>query len=112
MRTLEQLEEYNRKKAQAKAENYQWYKAHGICVECHQRSAVKGKTLCETCATKFNEHKKKSMQQRRVLGLCTRCGKPLSAEERESGYRMCAKCRDYNSRTRKKWYARHYGKKK
>ena len=33
-------------------ETYRWYKAHGICVACHHRDAVPGRTMCPECTEK------------------------------------------------------------
>lgn len=41
--------EYDR---QYSRETYKWYKAHGVCVGCRKRDAVKGRVRCPECAAK------------------------------------------------------------
>ena len=45
-------------------EEYQWYKAHGICVECHHERARPGKTMCEACAEKDNARKREKCKKK------------------------------------------------
>lgn len=43
-------------------EQYEWYKSHGICVQCHKTDATHG-VLCEECAFK---NKKRIMIKRKL----------------------------------------------
>ena len=44
--------------------DYEWYKAHGICVECHHERARPEKTLCEACAEKDNARKREKYKKK------------------------------------------------
>lgn len=44
--------EYDRRYAR---ETYAFYKAHGVCISCHQRDAIKGQVRCPECAAKERE---------------------------------------------------------
>lgn len=44
-------------------ESYRWYKAHGICVGCKRRDAIKGRVHCPECAAKSREHMRGYMQK-------------------------------------------------
>ena len=91
--------------------DYQWYKAHHICVRCHQREAVKGQVACLDCRDKDREydrkrkaeslakespeHKaerlRKAKERRERLkaqGLCIWCGKHKAL----SGKQHCLEC--------------------
>lgn len=86
---------------------YQWYKQHGICVDCNQENALPGITYCRCCKARrieYNrtewekhkdrlipinrEHKKSLYWQRKEAGLCTRCGK----HPPETGKAKCTAC--------------------
>lgn len=76
-------------------ERYEWYKSHGICVDCGANEAYRGHTQCLECRfkgiektqkwqEKNREHHKEYQkayqrnlrQYRRDNGLCQQCGKP------------------------------------
>ena len=107
--------------------DYQWYKAHHICVRCHQREAVKGQVACLDCRDKDREYDRKckaeslaketaehkanrlrKMKERRerlkAQGLCIWCGKRKAL----SGKQQCLECyikrkranREYKKRKR------------
>ena len=40
-------------------ECYDWYKANGVCVWCHQEKAVPGRVLCAGCGEKSRIRNKK-----------------------------------------------------
>lgn len=72
----------------------EWYKQHGICVNCGQRNAMDGKVLCWECSNKRAEYReslgprpeaqKEQIRQcqqrlyakRKAMGVCVRCGNP------------------------------------
>lgn len=77
-------------------EDYEWYKAHGICPVCRQRDAAPNRVECDVCAEKHityrnnlppdvkaarlerkREYYGKLRAQRKAAGLCTRCGRKL-----------------------------------
>ena len=91
-------------------EAYHYYKDHGICVDCHQEEAAKGKTRCLYCLSKRAEQRReresklteeelaeinrikreKSQKQRdfrKANGLCDVCGKPV--------YKNYSKCYEH-----------------
>lgn len=84
-------------------ERYEFYKSHGICVECGREPAYKGHTRCLECRFKSverskktqakhedsyreyqREYQKKLRQHRKENGLCQQCGKPTN-----NGYSFC-----------------------
>ena len=81
-------------------EAYHYYKDHGICVDCHQYEAAKGKTRCLNCLSiraeqrreresklteeelaEKNRIKREKSQKlrdyRKANGLCDVCGKSV-----------------------------------
>ena len=91
-------------------ETYHYYKEHGICVDCHQEEAAKGRTRCLTCLSlraeqrqKYNsklteeeraernrikrEKSKALRDYRKANGLCDVCGKPV--------YKNYSKCYEH-----------------
>lgn len=83
---------------------YNWYKSRGICVNCHQENAIRGKVHCPNCNDDrnlkaieyWNENKNSINSKRRQLRqyriknkLCTKCGSNLSDDY---NYKMCSKC--------------------
>ena len=100
--------------AEKQREAYQWYKEHGICVQCHQENARKGRVLCGMCAASQTEAKliryhagtrkepteeqrrrkaetaKKLHEKRSAQGLCFKCGKhPAIHPGQPSRCRFC-----------------------
>lgn len=86
---------------------YDWYKEHGICVNCHKMNAIRGQTLCPDCRDRRNaqaaerykqrkdeliphrrEYSKKRYEALKAAGLCVRCGK----RQPESGKFSCTRC--------------------
>lgn len=85
------------------AERYEWYKSHGICVDCGANDAAKGHTRCLECMSKelektlkwqknntekYREYQKLYQRNLRAYrkenGLCQQCGKPT-----QNGYVFC-----------------------
>nr|DAH76892.1 MAG TPA: restriction endonuclease [Caudoviricetes sp.] len=72
------------------AEDYKWYKDHGICTRCLKKPAFRPYTMCPECLEKERTRKSKhtptsaetmerrnrQRQKRRDNGLCPWCGKP------------------------------------
>lgn len=48
-------------------ERYEFYKSHGICVECGREPAYKGHTRCLECRFKSIERSKKLRQSMKIL---------------------------------------------
>jgi hypothetical protein len=92
-------------------EDYQWYKAHHICVSCHQQDAFKGQVLCLDCRDKWTErnrlrkekelreetpehraHRLQKQKERRLRlisqGICVACGKRHALPNRQ----LCMEC--------------------
>ena len=86
---------------------YQWYKQHGICVDCNRENALPGITYCRCCKarrieynrTEWERHKERLIPinrernkslywQRKEAGLCTRCGK----NQPDTGKAKCTRC--------------------
>lgn len=91
-------------------DSYHYYKDHGICVDCHQYEAAKGKTRCLNCLSIMAEQRRKRESKltaeeiaeknrikreksqklrdyRKANGLCTVCGKPV--------YKNYSKCYEH-----------------
>ena len=89
----------NSKRNAERREEYRYYKEHGICVDCHQEEAAKGRTRCLTCLSiraeqrekresklteeeraeknRIKREKGKALRDdRKANGLCDVCGKP------------------------------------
>ena len=93
-------------------EEYEWFKAHGICVRCRKAKARSGRTTCAACAAQntkrtlryFNEltaEKRKEYSQRDAryaAGLCVICGKRPPRDNR----RTCALCSSKRTGARQK----------
>ena len=88
-----------------KKSDYEFYKEHGICVNCRHEKARHGKTLCWRCAANYSdseksnrkppseEHKqylKDRREQKRGNGVCVICG----AEKATEGTTTCRRCRE------------------
>lgn len=68
-------------------EEYEWYKANGICCHCRKERAIKGKTLCLVCNMDNNERDrnrkrvwnperdKQRYEECKKNGICTTCKK-------------------------------------
>lgn len=114
-------EEQRKKKNEEAVERYHFYKSKGICVQCGQEKAAKGKTKCLNCldidsvrqmltrskwtdeeknATylKKNQYLKKQYQECKEAGLCPKCRK----HKPEAGYVMCKYCRVKASKRQEK----------
>lgn len=90
--------------------DYEWYKSHGICVQCLQHDAAPGRVRCESCLAKNAEGARKSRakiqsisqaerhrklrERRKEQGLCIWCGKPRSCYSSV----FCVDCRIKNQR--------------
>lgn len=93
-------------------ETKQYYRTHGICVDCGRYDAVPGRTCCEVCAAKraererrryrdmdikkkaaylkqHSESGKQRYYRRKNNGLCVNCGKPQARDST----RLCISCR-------------------
>lgn len=91
-------------------ETYHYYKDHGICVDCHQEEAAKGRTRCLHCLSIRAEQRRKRESKlteeelaeknrikreksqklrdyRKANGLCDVCGKPV--------YKNYSKCYEH-----------------
>ena len=87
---------------------YDWYKAHGICVDCGRETAAKGKTRCLVCLSlsaeksyqyrkslseekrieqerKASDRKKHIYYDRKAHGLCPYCGRSIKSDEKQCG---------------------------
>ena len=90
--------------------DYEWYKSHGICVQCLRSDAAPGRVRCEVCLAKNAELARKSRakiqsisqaerhrrlrESRKEHGLCIWCGKPRSSDSSV----FCIDCRIKNQR--------------
>ena len=45
-------------------QEYQYYKEHGICVDCHQSAADEGYTTCTACRKKRNIRSEKYLKRK------------------------------------------------
>lgn len=93
---------------------YDWYKSHGICVDCGREKAAKGKTRCLVCLSinaekafkyraslneerqaeekrRVSDKKKRIYHDRKAQGLCPYCGR-----QAENGKMQCDRCRAKN----------------
>lgn len=103
-------------------EKRQYLKSLGLCVSCKQ-DAVEGKTLCLLCSAKsatryrykHRNDKQKALALARIsrpsrrrnnreAGLCT-CG-----AERIEGRSYCQKCKEYQTKSKKKQYQKRVAK--
>lgn len=110
---------------QYKKDNYNFYKAHGICTYCTKERAVPGKTLCEDCLEKkrvrerkryennpdLKEIHKKNFQKfyygKKEEGLCVNCGKKKAYNGSVFCYECMLRskrvCKEYETNVRKKY---------
>lgn len=80
-----QTEEQRLKKNQESLESYNWYKAHHVCVRCHNAPAVNGLVTCPKCRETMNENHRiryagltpEQQNGRRRKKQSERHGKPL-----------------------------------
>ena len=92
---------YNAQKAH---EEYEFFKARGICTVCRKRRAFDGHTRCAECIERqtlrdaeryANRHNAEMCRKRyyrhKSTGMCVECGQPADA-----GNVRCAKCRALN----------------
>lgn len=91
--------------------DYQWYKAHHICVRCHRNDATKGMVTCLDCREKEHEYDRQRKQKAlanetpehkaervrkvrerverlKAQGVCIWCGKHKAL----SGKQHCLEC--------------------
>lgn len=96
--------------------DYEWYKSHGICVNCHKEKAAKGRARCLNCLDYASVYrltyykgltdgeKARRNNRRRTLhemGLCVECGAPADGKSWR-----CKRCNAKNSarmRERRLW---------
>lgn len=109
--------------------DYQWYKAHHICVRCHRNDATKGMVTCLDCREKEHEydrqrkqkalanepqeHKAKRLQvakarreRLKAQGLCIWCGKHKAL----SGKQHCLECSIKRKRANREYKKRKANK--
>lgn len=86
---------------------YQWYRQHGICTDCHSENALPGIAYCRCCKAMRIEYNRASWEKckekripinrqqhknlywkRKEAGFCTRCGKNAP----ETGKAKCTVC--------------------
>lgn len=95
---------YNEYDRQYVKEAYWFFKARGICTECHTRRAWAGRCRCEVCTEKrakydagrdlklAAERMKRRADRLKALGLCRECG----VRAAEEGHTRCRLCLDRN----------------
>lgn len=106
--TPKQLED--RRKAQCKRnrEQYEWYKAQGICPSCKTRYSSPGHVNCEQCNAKRRKrlwdnitpktNAERCRERREALkarGLCINCAKRKAVD----GHVLCPRCATRNAET-------------
>lgn len=108
MATTQQQKQYQK---QLREERKQW----GVCVECGKRPPFNGRVRCEVClcrdllahhsttdSPKRKDARKKQRAERRKMGLCTDCGKPVYKE-----HSRCYECYLRNKRASDKYRQSH-----
>jgi len=109
-----------KKHAECNKIRYDWYKSHGICVNCGQEEAQKGHVYCLECRMYMNKaskkyhkgHKESRNTRNRELswlrreryaaaGLCAKCGKRKPAESRKYCPYCLAKAKRYMKKRRR-----------
>ena len=99
-------------------ERREWYKEHGICVQCLTKWTAPGKTQCETCTKLIAERadlrdpgrvKRRTYNRERrkrliAEGLCVNCGKRAALESQTRCHTCARKKRESEqvSRIRKR----------
>lgn len=101
------------------SELYDYYKSHGICVDCGQENAKRGYVRCWRCLinrrelqaerkAEWSDEKRNAInkqsnewwanarKERKENGLCPRCG----GERKDKKFVMCEKCRAKHNRQR------------
>lgn len=99
------------------AEDYAWFKSHGICPACQKYPLAKNKSTCVQCSgvkleiavnrylnlqeaekqaelQRCREYSKRRREMRKQLGICTMCGK----HEARQGRTLCTLCADKQKR--------------
>lgn len=104
MRTIDSFNAREARRAEDKRLSYAWYKAHGVCVTCHERNAEPGRVQCHECIDRMNERRKQIRIDRKQEKRCARCGNALSAYDIEHGYINCIVCRKYMHDYGKRYY--------
>lgn len=56
--------------------DYEWRKAHGLCVHCGTERVKDGRVLCSRCQLNNNDRQTIYYERRSAAGLCVRCSKP------------------------------------
>lgn len=83
--------------------SYEWYKEHGICVQCGQEEAAQHRVRCLECLAKNTTRKRKNMdpeyakrkrRERQEQGKCVWCGRPRAKDSKC----YCTECRIKNRR--------------
>ncbi len=64
----------------------------GLCRTCLVREAIEGKKTCQGCA---DANYKNQTRRREKEGHCTRCGRKITKQEENGGYKSCSICRAY-----------------
>ena len=99
--TPKQIEARRRKQNKRNREQYEWYKAQGICPSCKTRYADPGHVNCEECNAKRRkrfwdnttpktnaERCKERREALKARGMCISCGKAKAVE----GHVLCMIC--------------------
>lgn len=79
-----------RVKNMSKKADYDYRRAHGLCVTCGKQPAEAGRTRCAVCSAAQRLYTDATRQRRRNQGLCTYCGKKPAVP----GHLMCPECND------------------
>ena len=96
-------------------ERREWYKAHGICIQCGHEEAVPGRLMCGECLYERNAHwwtvhtteentiyRRELYARYRAEGKCVECGRPAV-----EGRCMCQSCREKHNRAGRRWRREH-----
>lgn len=94
-------------------EEYNYYKEHKVCVQCHSRSAFNGMVRCPECLEKAsstaaklrsncnkeiaNERRRKYRALLKGQGRCSKCGGALD----DARFVTCTRCRRISSESKK-----------
>lgn len=62
----------------------------GLCIYCGTEKHMRGKVYCKSCADWISKRDKLRRDERRKKHLCTKCGKPLPADDKHA---VCEECR-------------------
>lgn len=125
----DQKTEYVRKSIETHNRMTRWRKEQGVCTLCGKSKVRKGLTMCQTCAERMREYKKRSWAaksadekaayrkrvnerrrqkraERKAQGLCVRCGKNKARD----GITLCAACAEYQAKATQRYKKRVEGK--